>query len=79
MTLVPASLREQHRRGFACYLATGDTRGLGKRVEMTAVRAHGSEFPVELAITGITTDWYAILHRLPRSNPLPAHVLLQFF
>ena len=29
---------------------------LGKRIEMTAVRADGSEFPVELAITRIPLD-----------------------
>jgi PAS domain S-box-containing protein len=54
--IIPPSLREQHRRGLARYLATGNTRVLGKRVEMTAVRADGSEFPVELAITRIPTD-----------------------
>ena len=54
--IIPPSLREQHRRGFARYLATGNARVLGKRVEMTAVRADGSEFPVELAITRIPTD-----------------------
>jgi PAS domain S-box-containing protein len=54
--IIPPSLRTQHRRGFARYLATGDARVLGRRVEMTAVRADGSEFPVELAITRIPTD-----------------------
>ena len=54
--IIPPSLREQHRRGFARYLTTGDAQVLGKRVEMTAVRADGSEFPVELAITRITLD-----------------------
>lgn len=54
--IIPPSLREQHRRGFARYLATGDARVLGKRVEMTAMRANGNEFPVELAITRIPTD-----------------------
>jgi len=54
--IVPPSLREQHRQGFARYLATGNARVLGKRVEMTAVRADGCEFPVELAITRITLD-----------------------
>ncbi len=43
-------------RGFARYLATGETRVLGRRVEMTALRADGTEFPVELAITRITLD-----------------------
>jgi PAS domain S-box-containing protein len=54
--IVPASLREQHRRGFARHLATGEARVLGKRVEMTAVRADGREIPVEIAITRIALD-----------------------
>jgi PAS domain S-box-containing protein len=37
-------------------LATGEGRVLGSRVEMTARRADGSEFPVELAITRIPLD-----------------------
>ena len=54
--IIPPSLREEHRRGFARYLATGEARVLGRRVEMTAIRADGSEFPVELAITRIPLD-----------------------
>ncbi len=54
--IIPPSFREAHRRGFARYLATGEASVLGKRIEMTAVRADGSEFPVELAITRIPFD-----------------------
>ena len=54
--IIPLSLREKHRRGLARYLARGESRVLGRRVEMTAVRADGSEFPVELAITRIPLD-----------------------
>jgi PAS domain S-box-containing protein len=54
--VIPPSLREHHRRGFARYLATGEVRVLGRRVEMTALRADGSEFPVELTITRIPLD-----------------------
>ena len=54
--IIPPSLRERHRQGFARYLATGEARVLGKRIEMTAVRADGSEFPVELAIARIPLD-----------------------
>jgi len=54
--IIPPALREQHRRGFARYLATGEARVLGRRLELTAVRADGSEFPVELAITRIPLD-----------------------
>ena len=48
--LVPGHLREAHRRGLAHYLATGETALIGRRYETTALRADGSEFPVEVAI-----------------------------
>ena len=51
--IVPPSMRQRHRDGFARYLATGEARILGRRVEVTGTRADGSEFPVELAITRI--------------------------
>jgi two-component system cell cycle sensor histidine kinase/response regulator CckA len=48
--LVPPALRESHLQGFARHLATGESRILGERLELSALRADGSEFPVELAI-----------------------------
>ena len=52
-TVVPPALREAHRHGLRCYLE-GEGRGLvGRRVEMQAVRADGSEFPIELSISEI--------------------------
>jgi PAS domain S-box-containing protein len=54
--VIPPALRDQHRRGMARYLATGEERVLGRRLEMTAVRADGSTFPVELAITRIPME-----------------------
>ena len=54
--IIPPSLRSEHHRGFTRYLATGEARVLGRRIEMTAVRADGTEFPVELAIARIPTD-----------------------
>ncbi len=51
--IIPPRLRDKHRRGLAHYLATGEGPILNRRMEMTAVRADGSEFPVELAITRI--------------------------
>src|SRR5919106_4987992 len=54
--IIPPALRGRHRQGFARYLATGEARVLGQRIEMTAVRADGSEFPAELAITRIRLD-----------------------
>jgi PAS domain S-box-containing protein len=54
--IIPPSFREHHRLGVARYLATGESRVLGRHLELTAVRADGSEFPVELAITRIPLD-----------------------
>jgi len=54
--IIPPALRERHRQGFARYLATGQARVLGRRIEITAVRADGREFPAELAITRIPLD-----------------------
>jgi PAS domain S-box-containing protein len=51
--IVPPALRDQHRRGFARYLETGEAHVIGRRIELTAVRADGAEFPVELAITRV--------------------------
>jgi PAS domain S-box-containing protein len=54
--MIPPSLRAQHRQGLARYLATGETQVIGKRIEIMAMRADGSEFPVELTITRIQSD-----------------------
>ena len=49
--IIPRPLREAHKAGLTRYLATGENKVIGKRIELTAVRASGEEFPVELAIT----------------------------
>src|SRR5688500_17779307 len=49
--IIPPHLREQHRRGLAHYLATGHGPVLGKRIDITALRSDGTEFPVELIIS----------------------------
>jgi PAS domain S-box-containing protein len=49
--IIPQRLREAHKGGLARYLATGEQKVIGKRIELTAVRASGEEFPVEVAIT----------------------------
>ena len=54
--IIPVSLRERHLHGMAHYLATGEGPVLGKRLELPALRADGTEFPVEVAITRIPTD-----------------------
>jgi len=48
--IVPPSLREAHRRAFARFVATREQRMFGQRLDLTGMRADGSEFPVELAL-----------------------------
>jgi len=49
--IIPERFRDRHRRAVSRYLATGEGRVLGKRFELSAVRADGGEFPVELSIS----------------------------
>ena len=54
--IIPPGLRDGHRRGFAKYFATREATILGKRIEVNAMRADGTEVPVELSITAVETD-----------------------
>lgn len=49
-TIIPARYREQHTRGLAHYLRTGEGPVLRKPVEMSAVRKKGDEFAIQLSI-----------------------------
>jgi PAS domain S-box-containing protein len=58
--LVPPSLRPQHVAGFRSYLTTGHETLLGRRVETLAMRADGSEFPVELTVIRVEAPGPAV-------------------
>jgi PAS domain S-box-containing protein len=49
--IIPPSQREAHRKGMARRLAGGETHIVGRRVELTAMRADGCEFPAEISIS----------------------------
>lgn len=49
--IIPKQFRQAHKEGLKRYLATGEHKVLGQRIEITALRKDGSEFPVDLAIT----------------------------
>jgi PAS domain S-box-containing protein len=54
--IIPAAQRAAHQEGLRRVVETGEERMIGKRVELAAMRADGSEFPVELTITRTQHD-----------------------
>ena len=57
--IIPERHRMAHERGVRHFLATGDGPILRRRIEVTAVRRNGVEFPVELEISPMRLgqDW----------------------
>ena len=51
--IIPERFRDAHRKGLARFLTATQSNLLGKRMEIYALHADGSEFPVELAIMRI--------------------------
>ena len=54
--IVPPSLRARHSVALARFIETGRGTMLGRRLELTAMRADGSEFPVELALSQVEAE-----------------------
>jgi PAS domain S-box-containing protein len=50
-TIIPAQYRLLHERGLEQFFKTGQGPVLNRRIEITALRRDGKEFPVELTIT----------------------------
>ncbi len=51
--LTPQRYKKSFQKGFKQFQHTGDGKVIGKTMEMFAKRKDGSEFPVELSVTGI--------------------------
>jgi PAS domain S-box-containing protein len=49
--LVPPALRATYDQQLSHFVTTGESDFLGRRIEITAIRQDGREFPVELSIT----------------------------
>jgi two-component system CheB/CheR fusion protein len=54
--IIPPAMRDRHRDGLRHFLATGEGPVLGKRIEITGIRADGSEILLELAITPLRIE-----------------------
>ncbi len=50
-TIIPPQYRDAHNRGFRRFLSSSEGPFLNRRVELTALRRDGTEFPIELTIS----------------------------
>ena len=55
-TIIPPSKRAPHRAGLKRLLATGESKIIGQRVEMPALRADGSEILVEVSVSRVESE-----------------------
>ena len=65
--IVPERFRDAHWEGLRRVQSGGETRVLGKRLELTAIRAGDEEFPIEITIAPVTdrdgeTSYHAFMH-----------------
>ena len=60
--LVPARLHEDYRRALPFVPGTDQTAGLGRTMEMAAIRRDGEEIPVELSVSTFRLDgrWHTV-------------------
>ncbi len=53
--VIPPHLRAAHHAGLARYLATGEGAIMRRRIELSAMRKGGSEFPAELIVVPVAS------------------------
>ncbi len=52
-TIIPERYREAHREGLSNFLRSGEGEMLNRRVELSALRGDGVEFPIEMTISAL--------------------------
>ncbi|HWF74545.1 MAG TPA: SpoIIE family protein phosphatase [Solirubrobacteraceae bacterium] len=64
--IIPERMRAAHREGLRRFLATGEGRVLERRLELQALRADGTEFPVEFTISPLEDEGRWSFHAFVR-------------
>lgn len=72
--IVPLLYRESHSRGMRRFQETGESRILGRRLELPAINKAGAEFPIELTISslrdGDAISFHAFIHDISERQAL---------
>ena len=60
--VVPERYRQVFEKQFKIFKKTGKGPAIGKRVELSALRREGTEFPIELSLSGVKIkgEWHSI-------------------
>ncbi|QDU46163.1 Signal transduction histidine-protein kinase BarA [Symmachiella dynata] len=64
--IIPPEYRTAQRQGLARFLKTGMGPILGQRVELTALRKNGEEFPIELSVVAVSLDGKVLFNAFVR-------------
>jgi PAS domain S-box-containing protein len=76
--IIPPAYRAAHVAGVRNFLTTGEGPLLNRRIEVTALRRDGSEFPAELTISPIRygSEWFfsAFLHDITKRKQAEAEL-----
>lgn len=59
--IIPAQLRKFHDDGHRQYVLTGEKHMFNQRIEITGMRADGSEFPVELTLVSLKDEGLSLI------------------
>lgn len=59
--IIPPNMRQAHHSGHTHYVMTGEQHIFNRRLELNAMRSDGSEFPVELTLTGLNEDGLSLV------------------
>lgn len=67
-TIIPEQHRKPHNEGLKRYRATGHGPVLNNRVQITALRRSGEEFPIELSILPLDAEGSKVFYAFIRSR-----------
>lgn len=59
--IIPPNMRQAHHAGHSQFVLTGEQHVFNRRLELNGMRADGTEFPVELTLTGVNEDGLSLV------------------